>query len=123
MDKERFGPLLERIRSARNLTIRSFCRLASADPARISRLEREVDPPPQDRKILEKYSKALGLQEGSDERRLLFAASGNQEIVPRRTLNDDELLKVLPAFPRTRRGARLTKEEMARLAEKLRREL
>lgn len=116
-----FGSYFEQLRQAQGLTLRMFCKKASCDPANISRMERGMIPPPKGRDILEKYAKALGLVEGSDEWYKFFdLAAADQGIVPQDIMADAELVKVLPAFFRTLRGQKPTDEEMTKLAEKIR---
>ena len=65
--KANFGPFFEKVRQGQRLTMREFCRRAGCDPANISRMERGLIPPPKDRDILERYAKALGITDGSDD--------------------------------------------------------
>lgn len=120
----KFGGYFEQLRQAQGLTLRMFCKRAACDPANISRMERGMIPPPKGRDILEKYAKALGLVEGSDEWYKFFdLAAADQGIVPQDIMADAELVKVLPAFFRTLRGQKPTDEEMTKLAEKIRKGL
>ena len=57
-----FGPFFKEQRTIKRITLREFCKLADADPGNISKLERGVWPPPQDREILERYAKALKIE-------------------------------------------------------------
>jgi len=104
------------------LTLREFCRRAECDPANISRVERGLMPPPRSEKILEKYAAALGLTKGSDEWYQLFdLAAAEHGMLPADLMSDKELVAALPTFFRTLRGQKPTREEMIRLAEKIRR--
>ena len=62
-----FSSLLRKLRAKRGLTLREFCLQNHLDPGNYSRLERGLYPPPQGHEQLEKYARALGLTEGSDE--------------------------------------------------------
>lgn len=117
-----FASLFKELRKEKRITLRDFCETASADPGNISRLERGVLPPPQDREILERYAKALGLIDGSDVWYQFFdAAAADRGIIPRDIMNDAELVKELPAFFRTLRGQKPTEDDMLKVIEKIRR--
>jgi transcriptional regulator with XRE-family HTH domain len=117
-----FGPYLKQLRMQKRITLREFSRLAKADPGNISRLERGVLRPPQDRDILERYANALGLKDGSDESYRFFDfAAADCGLVPSDIMKDEEVVKVLPILFRTLRNEKPTEEELDRLVEKLRR--
>lgn len=117
-----FGPFFEGLRQRCGLTLREFCRRAGCDPANISRMERGLVPPPKDRAILERYAKALGIVEGSDDwYRYFDLAAVDQGLVPADIMADADLVKALPAFFRTLRGQKPTPDEMRQIAEKIRR--
>lgn len=100
-----FGPLLKGMRIQRRITLREFCRRANADPGNISRMERGIWPPPQDREILERYAKALDLKKGSDDWYLFFdSAAADCGIVPHDIATDNQVAKMLPAFFRSLRA-------------------
>ena len=117
-----FGSYLKELRLARRITLREFCRKASADPGNISRIERSLGPPPQDRDILERYAKALDLKEASDEwYRFFDYAAADCGIVPRDIMEDEEVVKVLPVLFRTLRREKPSEADLNRLVDKLRR--
>jgi hypothetical protein len=83
-------------------------------------MERRTMPPPQDREILSRYATALDVKEGSDEWYLFFdLAAADRGIIPQDIMDDDELVKELPAFFRTLRGQKPTEDEMRRVIEKI----
>ena len=117
----RFGAFLERLRQLNHLTLREFCRRAECDPANISRMERGLLPPPKGREILERYAKALGLVEGSDDWYTFFdLAAVDQGVMPLDIMQDEALVKALPVFFRTLRGQKPTPDEMRKIADKIR---
>lgn len=117
-----FGPLLKQLRAQKRITLREFCRRANADPGNISRIERGIWPPPQDRDILERYACALDIKEPSDDwYRFSDSAAADRGIVPKDIMSEKEVVKVLPVLFRTIRRTRPTEEELNRLIEKLRR--
>lgn len=104
------------------ITLRKFCEKAKADPGNTSKIERGVWPPPQDRDILERYAKALGLKEGTDKwYRFFDLAAADCGIIPQDIMSDEEVVKVLPVLFRTLRREKPTEQDLDRLVEKLRR--
>lgn len=119
--KSSFGPFFETIRQRQHLTMREFCRRAGCDPANISRMERGLIPPPQDRDILERYAKTLGLPDGSADWYQFFdLAAADQGLIPADIMSDAELVKSLPVFFRTLRGQKPAREDMLQIANELR---
>ncbi|MBI5374045.1 MAG: helix-turn-helix transcriptional regulator [Candidatus Schekmanbacteria bacterium] len=115
-----FGEFLKSLRKKKRITLREFCLKALADPANISRLERDTMPPPQDPDILERYAKALGIDVGSDDwYTFVDLASIARGIIPKDLISDAEVVNLLPVFFRTLRGQKPTKEEMRKLADKI----
>lgn len=122
MEKKGFGALLEAHRIRLKMTLRDFCRKAEADPANISRMERGAFPPPKNGEILERYAKALGLKKGADDWIEFFdQAAADQGVIPADILGEPALVRALPMFFRTLRGQKPTKQEMRRVAEKIKR--
>ena len=79
----RFGAYFNEIRKAIKLTLRAFCTRAGADPGNISKMERGLWPPPQDHEILERYARALDIEEGTDEwYRFFDMAAAERGLVP-----------------------------------------
>lgn len=118
---ENFAAFFQALRKQHRITLRAFCEAAAADPGNISRLERRMIPPPQDREILSRYAKALNLTEGGDEWYLFFdLAAADRGIIPQDIMDDAELVKELPAFFRTLRGQKPTEQEMRKVIEKVR---
>ena len=121
-ESEGFGAYLKSLRLERRVTLREFCRRARADPGNISRIERGVWPPPQDRNILVRYATALELKEASDEWYKFFdCAAADCGIIPKDIMEDDEVVKVLPVLFRTLRREKPSEEDLDRLVDKLRR--
>ena len=116
-----FASFFKALRKEHRITLRAFCEVAAADPGNISRMERRAIPPPQDREILTRYATALGLRDGSDEWYLFFdLAAADRGIIPRDIMEDEELVKELPAFFRTLRGQKPTEDEMRKIISKIR---
>ena len=116
-----FASFFKALRKGSRITLRAFCDVAVADPGNISRMERWAIPPPQDREILTRYATALGLKDGSNELYLFFdLAAADRGIIPQDIMDDQELVKELPAFFRTLRGQKPTEAEMLKVIEKIR---
>jgi len=117
----RFATLLKRLRIQKGLTLREFCLTGGFDPGNYSRLERGHFPPPKN-ETLQKYARALGLEEGSSEWMELFdlAATERGEI-PADIMTDEEVVHKLPVLFRTLRANPLTPEQLDKLVEKVRR--
>ena len=118
--KVHIGPIFEALRQRQSITLREFCRRAGCDPANISRMERGLIPPPQDREILERYASALNITEGSDVWYQFFdLAAVDKGLVPADIMANEQLVKSLPAFFRTLRGQKPTPDEMRSIADKI----
>lgn len=117
---KQFGQFFKSLRLARGFTLRRFCREKGFDASNMSKMERGLLVPP--RATLERYARALGLKEGSDEWLTLFdlAALARGEI-PRDLLSDEEVLEKLPLVFRTARGEKLTEAQKSALIELVRR--
>lgn len=102
-------------------TLRQFCLENNLDPGNISKLERGLLPPPTSRGKLEHYAKCLGIVEGSDDWYEFFdLAYVGLGRIPDEILSDEKLVLKLPLVFRTIRGQKLTKEQLNKLAEDLR---
>ncbi len=62
-----FGAFFREIREGLGLSLREFCRRTGFDQANVSRLERDLLPPPKSQKVLTSYAKVLRLKPGSPE--------------------------------------------------------
>src|SRR3989338_4340782 len=92
-----FGEFFKAKRQALGLTLREFCLKHQLDPGNLSRLERGLLPPPQDRKRLEEYAKYLELRQGSDNWYTFFdLAAAAKGRLPAELLEDERLVAKLP---------------------------
>jgi|ERR1041384_180452 transcriptional regulator with XRE-family HTH domain len=118
--KGTFAGYFKALRKARRITLRAFCERAGADPGNISRMERGGMIPPQDRGILTRYAQALGLVEGSAEWYEFFdLAAADRGMIPQDLMDDEALVRQLPAFFRTLRGQKPTEEELRKIVQKI----
>ena len=116
-----FGEFFKVKRQAMGLTLREFCLKHKLDPGNLSRLERGLLPPPQNRKLLEQYAGCLELKPGSADWYTLFdLAAAAKGRLPEDLLEDKELVAKLPLLFRTLRGKRLTDRQLDELVKKVR---
>ena len=119
--KTRFATLLKGLRIQKGLGLREFCLDNGFDPGNYSRLERGHFPPPKT-ETLQKYARALGVEEGSSEWMELFdLAAAERGEIPADILSDEEVVRKLPVLFRTLRAQPLTPEQLEKLVEKVRR--
>jgi len=116
-----FGELFKAKRQALGLTLREFCLKHKLDPGNLSRMERGLLAPPQDREVLEKYAEALELKSGGDDWYTFFdlAAAANGRL-PDELLEDQEVVAKLPLVFKTLRGKQLTERQLGELVKKIR---
>ena len=116
-----FGEFFKTKRQALELTLREFCLKHKLDPGNLSRLERGLLPPPQDRKPLEQYAEHLEIKSGSAAWYTFFdLAAAAKGRLPDDLLQDEEVVAKLPLVFRTLRGKRLTDKQLDELVKKVR---
>ena len=108
-----FGELVKDMRIAQGKTLRQFCVEHELDPSNWSKVERGINPPPKDERTLDRWAKALGLKQETDEwQAFMDQADIARGQIPREIMSDAKLLDKLPVFFRTVRGAELTEAEL-----------
>jgi len=118
---KKFGKILKELRIQKQLSLREICKLTSYDPSNWSKIERGVISPPADEKILRKWARALGISSKSDKfQEFIDQAKIAQGIIPQDILSQKDAVQCLPAFFRTLRNEKPTKEEIDRLIELIR---
>lgn len=114
----RFAKNLKELRIKKGLSLREVCKLTGYDPSNWSKVERGRIAPPSDRKTLATWAKVLGLSQKSKELdEFIDAAQLAQGIIPSDILTNENAVKFMPAFFRTLRNKKPTKEEIDRLVE------
>jgi len=112
----RFGDFFKAKRIELEKTLRKFAAEHNIDPGNLSRMERGVMLPPQNRDKLEDYAKALKLEPGSDDWYMFFdLAAAESGRIPEELLADQEVMDSLPLFFRTMRGQKLSDEKLDKL--------
>ncbi len=118
----RFGTLVKKHRLAAGVTLRDFCLKHGFDPGNFSRIERGVSAPPQGRPLLERYARALGVKEGSDDWLELFdAAAAERGEIPADLMSDEQVVEKLPVLFRTLRARQVSAQNLDELVERIRR--
>lgn len=121
--KGNFGEFFKRKRKEQGLTLRQFCISYGFDPGNLSKLERGLLPPPQDRAKLEGYAIRLGIEEGSDDWYEFFdLAAIEAGKIPVELMEDKKVLDKLPLLFRTLRGEKVPEEKLNELIEMIKKE-
>ena len=117
-----FGSFFAEIRRKRlKVSLREFCERNDFDPGNVSKLERGKLPPPQGKDVLERYARALELEEESDDwYRFFDLAAATRGEIPAELMEDDEVVQHLPVFFRSLRGQRVSEEQLRKLLELIR---
>jgi len=116
-----FGEFFKAKRQALGLTLREFCLKHKLDPGNMSRMERGLLPPAQERQRLEEYAKYLELKSGGDDWYTFFdLAAAAKGRLPEELLEDKAVVAKLPLVFRTLRGKRLTEQQLNELVKTIR---
>lgn len=119
--KETFARFFREKRIAKGFTLRSFSERFDYDPAYISRIERGLLPPPEDKDKLRGLARALGIKGDSEEGVTFFdlahLAKGK---IPGDILSKPKASERLPLLFRTARGQKLSRNKLQRLIKLLR---
>lgn len=120
-NKGRFGEFFKTKRIGLGKTLRQFCQDYNLDPGNISKLERGIFSPPQNREKLEEYANHLQIKKGSDDWYEYFdLAAAEAGRIPEELLSDDEILEKLPILFRTLRGQKVPGKKLDELINKIR---
>jgi transcriptional regulator with XRE-family HTH domain len=115
-----FGELVKELRIAQKKTLRQFCADHAHDPSNWSKIERGINPPPYNDKTIERWARQLGLKTGTPGwQDFLDQAAVSRGQLPKAVMSDEELMKKLPVFFRTVRGAELGEKELEDLIRKI----
>jgi len=110
-----FGEYLKELRISKGFSLREFCRKAEIDPTLLSRIERNILPPPHKIAMLEKLRLTLNLAEDSNEFRTLkelaIMARLPQELLSPR------IMAKLPVFFKITNTAKANSTELNKLIE------
>jgi len=116
----KFGKLLKSLRIKKQLSLRQVCALINYDPSNWSKIERGKISPPSDEKVLKKWALILGLSKDKETlQEFIDHAKIAQGVIPQDLLGQ-EFIGALPAFFRTLRNEKPSKEEIDNLVELIR---
>lgn len=117
----KFGETLKELRIKSNLSLREVCKKVGYDASNWSKIERGKISPPSDETILQKWAENLGLKKNTSAYiEFIDQAVIAQGIIPGDILEKQSATDCLPAFFRTLRNKKPTKEEIDHLIELLR---
>lgn len=111
---QKFGDILKSLRIKNELSIREACKLTGYDPSNWSKIERGLISPPADEKILNNWGRLFKVKKGA-LRQFIDEAQVAQGIIPDDILNRQEMVQLMPAFFRTVRNKKPSKEEIDNL--------
>lgn len=114
-----FNETIKSLRLQKRLTLRDFCEQVGLDPSNWSKVERGVNPPPGDVGLLERLADFFGLS-GTRKLEFIDAAALQRREIPQDVADNVILQRALPAFFRAARGHELTEDELASLADDIR---
>jgi transcriptional regulator with XRE-family HTH domain len=111
-----FGEFFKKKRSELGIPLRQFCLKFGLDPGNISKLERDLIPPPQGHKKLEEYASYLKIKKNSDDWFTFcdLAAAGSGKI-PEELLKKRNVVDKLPLIFRTLRGKKISDKQLKEL--------
>lgn len=118
---KKFGKFLKELRIQKGLTLRKASHLADYDPSNWSKIERGEIAPSSDEKVLRKWANILGIAKNTKKiQEFLDQARIARGIIPQDILSQEDAVRYLPAFFRTVRNRKPTKEEIDQLIELIR---
>ena len=114
-----FSEFFKYKRMSTGLTLRQFCKNIELDPAYVSRLENGVISAPSKVPLLETLAEALGIENNTPEWVEFFdlASLSNGEMPEDIMLEFPDVLTYLPAFLRSIKRNKVTKEDVKELVE------
>lgn len=116
-----FGEFFKTKRLERRVTLRQFASVHKLDPGNLSKMERGLLPPPQNKEKLEEYAGFLGIKKGSDDWYEFFDLAATETgRIPAEILSDEEVMSQLPLLFRTFRGQKVPAEKLEKLIKKIR---
>ena len=118
---KKFGQKLKKLRIRNEMTLREVSKKTGYDSSNWSKIERGLLNPPSDEQTLAKWAEVLNLSE-EEKREFIDLAKAVQGEIPKDILEDQEKASLVPAFFRTIRGKKPTREEFEGLKKKIKEE-
>jgi transcriptional regulator with XRE-family HTH domain len=122
VSKASFGGYLKELRIKQRLSLRDVCSATGYDPSNWSKIERGLLAPPSDDGVLQVWAKVLKLKKGTAEyTTFLDKAALAKGQLPKDILENETILSHMPAFFRTVRGEKPSKEDLDQIIDILKR--
>lgn len=116
-----FGQFVRSLRGSKRLSLRDVCRVTGYDPSNWSKVERDLLAPPADETTLNVWAKALQIKpKTKDYTMFMDLAVIATGIIPKDIRDREDVMEHVPAFFRTVRGEKPSKEEIDKLIDLLR---
>lgn len=113
---QQFGKMLKELRIKKELSLRDIHKLTGYDPSNWSKVERGRLAPPKEKETLAKWARVLGLPpQNKSFREFIDCAQVAQGIIPSDVFANENAVRCMPAFFRTLRNKKPTKEEIDQL--------
>ncbi|MBI4680412.1 MAG: helix-turn-helix domain-containing protein [Nitrospirae bacterium] len=120
MKKEFFGTYLRKLRLDKRIGLRQLAKLVGILPSNLCHLESGRHGAPREKDFLHGIAKALDLKENSKEYEKLFDLAAHPGEIPadvKEYLAEHNILQELPVMARTIKNEKLTRTEIERLIE------
>ncbi len=120
MKKENFGEYLRKLRLEKRIGLRQFAKSIGVLPSNLCHLESGRHNAPQGKEFIEKVARALKLEEECSEYEKLFDLAAHPGEIPadvKEYLEEHDILQELPVMARTIKNEKLTRTEIERLIE------
>lgn len=117
---DRFGSYLKKLRLENRIGLRRFAKMVGILPSNLCHIESGRLKPPQGVDFLKKLAKVLNLSENSTKYGKLFDLAAKPGEIPedvKKYFADTEIVKELPVMARTIKNRKLTREEIKKLIE------
>lgn len=122
MTKETFGAYLRKLRLEKGFGLRKFAKLVDILPSNLCHIESGKHNPPQNQEALRKMAEILNLKEGGKEWNKLFDLAVKTGEIPldvKGYMCERDIVEALPLLARAIKDRKLTKEEIKKLIDDL----
>jgi len=118
--KQSFGEILRELRMKAGFGLREFALKIGMQPSNLSFIENGRTPPPRKSQTLEVMADALGLHDGSEDWARFFDSAAKPGHLPADLHKNKHIREFIPLLCRSVSAAKLTKEQIEKLVEKVR---
>jgi transcriptional regulator with XRE-family HTH domain len=111
-----FGTYVNDLRINNKKTLRQFCAESGLNPSYWSKIERGVNPPPENESVLGQWAKYFELESGTEGwNRFMDEARTASSEFPKEIMSDEKAVSLLPVFIRNVRGAEMGKAQIKKM--------